>query len=86
MFESLGVSDLACHILDVRAAGQPPVVSHASPSHISAKRVRRALMLREVSDSDSDRNIYVNELLPKDVYELLKLTRRVAREQSYRYV
>ena len=44
------------------------------------------LVQREVCGNDSDRNVYVNELLPKELYELLKLTKRVAKDRSYKYV
>ncbi|XP_036138458.1 uncharacterized protein LOC118644318 [Monomorium pharaonis] len=53
---------------------------------ISKKRVRRVLVQSEVCENDSGENIYVNELLPKNIYELLKQTKHTAKTRSYRYV
>ncbi|XP_036148419.1 uncharacterized protein LOC118647485 [Monomorium pharaonis] len=53
---------------------------------ITKKRVRRVLVQRDICDNDSDRDVYVNELLPKNTYELLKLTKKIAKEKSYKYV
>ncbi|XP_024893929.1 uncharacterized protein LOC112468811 [Temnothorax curvispinosus] len=53
---------------------------------MSKKRARRVLTQREVCGGSSDRNVHVNELLPKDTYELLQHTKRVAKDKSYQYV
>ncbi|XP_036144965.1 uncharacterized protein LOC118646372 [Monomorium pharaonis] len=52
---------------------------------ISKKRVHRVLVQSEVCENNSG-NIYVNELLPKNIYELLKQTKHTAKTRSYRYV
>ena len=53
---------------------------------ITKKRVRRVLLQRDICGNDSDRGVYVNELLPKNTYELLKITKSIAKEKSYKYV
>ncbi|XP_036147479.1 uncharacterized protein LOC118647192 [Monomorium pharaonis] len=52
---------------------------------ITKKRVRRVLQ-RDICGNDSVRGVYVNELLPKNTYELLKTTKSIAKEKSYKYV
>ncbi|XP_071637526.1 uncharacterized protein [Temnothorax longispinosus] len=53
---------------------------------MSKMRTRRVLKQSDVCGNDSDRKIYVNEMLPKATYDLLNSTRRVAKEKSYKYV
>ncbi|XP_036141728.1 uncharacterized protein LOC118645202 [Monomorium pharaonis] len=53
---------------------------------ISRKRARRVLVQSEVCENDSGGNIYVNDLLPKNIYELLKQTKHTAKKKSYHYV
>lgn len=48
---------------------------------ISRKRVKRVLKQSEVCENGSDRRVFVNELLPRSIYELLRHTRRVAKER-----
>ncbi|XP_036142152.1 uncharacterized protein LOC118645382 [Monomorium pharaonis] len=107
VFSKLGIPELTCHILDVRAVsresrrGTPhnslPASSTVSlfvtlasaavrDAVILKKRACRVLVQRDVCENDSGRNIYVNELLPKNIYELLTQAKRAAKERSYRYV
>ncbi|XP_024879528.1 uncharacterized protein LOC112459579 [Temnothorax curvispinosus] len=108
VFTTLGIPELSCHVLDVRAvARKPPPVGAGNRSLpisaansyivslvsgavrdivISKKRARRALTQREVCGIDSDRNIYVNELLAKSTYDILKRAKSIAKERSYKYV
>ncbi|XP_077256474.1 uncharacterized protein LOC143894208 isoform X1 [Temnothorax americanus] len=52
---------------------------------MSKKRARRTLTQKNVCGNGSDRNVLVNEMLPKDAYELLQQTKRVAKDKSYAY-
>ncbi|XP_024879527.1 uncharacterized protein LOC112459578 [Temnothorax curvispinosus] len=53
---------------------------------IAKKRAKRVLKQRDVCGNDSDRNLYVNEMLLKATYDLLQHAKRVAKEKSYKYV
>ncbi|XP_024884655.1 uncharacterized protein LOC112462833 [Temnothorax curvispinosus] len=108
VFTTLGIPELSCHVLDVRAvARKPPPVGAGNRSLpvsaansyivslvsgavrdivISKKRARRALTQRVVCGIDFDRSVYVNELLPKEMHELLQRAKRVAKDKMYRYV
>ncbi|XP_024890652.1 uncharacterized protein LOC112466660 [Temnothorax curvispinosus] len=49
-------------------------------------RAKRELKQSEVCGNDSNRNIHVNEMLSKATYDLLQLTRRTAKDKSYKFV
>ncbi|XP_036150573.1 uncharacterized protein LOC118648347 [Monomorium pharaonis] len=53
---------------------------------IAKKRERGTLTQREICCNDSSRSVHVNELLPRDTYELLQKTKQVAKANSYTYV
>ncbi|XP_024885090.1 uncharacterized protein LOC112463127 [Temnothorax curvispinosus] len=53
---------------------------------ISKKREKGALKQRDICDAGSDRHVYVNVLLPKYTYDLLQRVKRIAAENSYKFV
>ncbi|XP_071642238.1 uncharacterized protein [Temnothorax longispinosus] len=94
----LGVRPVARKPLPVAARDRPLPISPTNSYIItlassavrdvvmSKKRARRALVQRDICGNDSGRSVHVNELLPKDTYELLQQAKRVAKEKSYAYV
>lgn len=53
---------------------------------ISKKRAKRDLKQDEVLGNGSGRNVYVNEFLPKSVYDLLQETKRRAKAAKFKFV
>ncbi|XP_071577021.1 uncharacterized protein [Temnothorax nylanderi] len=53
---------------------------------LSRVRARRGLKQNEVCANNCNRYIYVNEMLSRATYDLLQLTRRAAKDRSYKFV
>ncbi|XP_071644570.1 uncharacterized protein [Temnothorax longispinosus] len=53
---------------------------------MSKMRNRRVLKQSEICGNESNRRIYVNEMLPRATYDLLQSTKRIAKERSYKFV
>ncbi|XP_015597000.1 uncharacterized protein LOC107268591 [Cephus cinctus] len=80
-------------------SSSPPEMSRATTAYIvtltsvavrdivlTKKRNKRDLRQNEVCDGGSNRQIYINELLPASTYNLLRRSKALAKEKSYKFV
>lgn len=94
MLTALDVPNLLCHVLGAKFVKRAPSATQVTVSSsmiiaftssavrdtiISKKHEKGALRQRDVYEAGSDRNVYVNELLPKCTFDLLQQVKRIKR-------